>query len=148
MSRFFMPALAASLLAAVALTPASAQTAPAPSSPPVFCGGMGGGMGSWLTPEQRLMHFSEMQKATANMSFSQMSDYRYTMHQKIWNMSPAERQRFADDLTAKWNALTPEQKSALQNRMAACGYGRGMGHGWGRGRGMGGGGMGWGPGGW
>jgi len=156
MPRIIVPAIAASLLAAFIVVPAAAQNGPAPSAPYAYCGGgggMGGGMGRFLTPEQRMMHRSEMQHAMASMSFNQMRDYRKSVHDKIWNMSPAERERFAADLTKKWNALTPAQRAEIQNRMAYCGHGRGWGRhhghgrhgGWGRGQGRG---DGWGGGNW
>lgn len=136
--RFVLPVLAASFIAAFGSL--AAQTPPAPLPP---CAGYGGGFGSWLTQEQRLMHFSQMQKATAAMSFADARAYRVAEHQKIMAMTAAERDRFAADLLAKWNALSAEEQQQIRQQFAdwranrpGRGMGMGMGHG---GRGMGGG---------
>lgn len=139
--RSLLPALAAAFLLIGSSQPTVAQ--PAPAAP--TCGaGYGNGVMGFLTPEQRMMHFSEVQKATANMSFSDMRDYRWNFRNKVMAMSAAERKKFADDLAAKWNALTADEKTKIQQDFTAYrgtgrwGGGMGMGRGMGRGRGMGG----------
>jgi hypothetical protein len=114
-------------------------SAPAQVAPP-YCGpGYGNGVMGFLTPEQRLMHFAEVQKATADMSFNDMRTYRWDFRSKVMAMSAVERKKFADDLTAKWNALPADQRSKLQQDFSAYRgsgqWARGVGRGMGRGRG-------------
>ena len=141
--RLVLPVLTASFIAVFGAV--AAQTPPAPLPP---CAGYGGGFGGWLSQEQRLMHFSQMQKATAAMSFADARAYRVAEHQKIMTMSAAERDRFAADLTAKWNALSADEQQQIRQHFADWranrpGRGMGMGRGPGMGRGMGGGGCWW-----
>ncbi len=136
--RVLLPVIAAAFLSTIP-QPAMAQPAPQP-----YCGaGYGNGVMGFLTPEQRMMHFAEVQKATAAMSFNDMRAYRWDLRNKVMAMSAAERKKFADDLSAKWTALSPDERSKIQQDFAAFrgsgrGMGRGMGHGMGRGMGMGG----------
>lgn len=140
MSRFhfLVPAMAIACLLSAPSQPAMAQSA---SAQP-YCGaGYGNGVMGFLTPEQRMMHFSEVQKATAAMSFNDTRSYRWDFRNKVMAMSATERKKFADDLAAKWNALPTDQKTKIQQDFTAYrGNGRwggGMGMGPGRGRGMG-----------
>ena len=148
LNRVILPILAISFLAAVPSLPSAAQTPPA-----YYCGGgYGPGVMGFLTPEQRMMHFAEVQDATAQMSFNDMRDYRLAFRSKVMAMSGAERQRFVDDLAAKWNALPADRKQKIEDEFTAyrgpmgagMGRGRGMGRGMGPGMGQG---MGMGPGG-
>jgi hypothetical protein len=145
-TRILQASMAALLLLAVA--PAAAQTAPATqpgtaTTQPGPCGpGYGNGIMGFLTTEQRLMHFAEVQKATADMSFNDARAYRQSLRSKVMAMSAAERQKFAADLSAKWSALTAAQQQKVRDDFAAyrgghMGMGRGMGQGQGMGRGMG-----------
>jgi hypothetical protein len=92
-----------------------------------------------------MMHFAEVQDATAQMSFNDMRDYRLSLRSKVMAMNAAERQGFADDLSAKWNAQSADQKLKIQQDFTAyhgngpMGYGMGPGRGMGMGPGMGGG---------
>lgn len=146
--RFLFPAVAVLMLS----IPAVAQSAPAPNASAQaapaqpMCGpGFGNGMMGFLTPEQRMMHFADMQKATADMSFNDMRSYRWNFRDKVMAMSAAERKKFADELTVKWNALSADEKNKIQQEFSAYrgtgrwgpGMGRGMGPGMGRGMGMG-----------
>jgi len=141
--RFLLPLVAVAFLS----VPSPAQPNP-PTQP--FCGaGYGNGIMGFLTPEQRMMHFSEVQKATAEMSFNDMRDYRRNFRNKVMAMSAAERKKFADDLSAKWNALPAAEKTKIQQDFTAYrgngrwGMGPGIGRGMGMGRGMGRGGCWW-----
>ncbi len=136
---FLLPAMAVACLLSATSQPAMAQ--PAPAQP--YCGaGYGNGVMGFLTPEQRMMHFAEVQKATAAMSFNDMRSYRWDFRNKVMAMSAAERKKFAGDLAVKWNALPADQKAKIQQDFTAYrGNGRwggGMGRGRGMGRGMGG----------
>ena len=113
MSRFhfLLPAMAVAFFLSAPSQPAVAQ--PAPAQP--YCGaGYGNGVMGFLTPEQRMMHFAEVQKAVAEMSFNDMRSYRSAFRDKVMAMTAAERKKFADDLTVKWNALPSEQKEKLR----------------------------------
>ena len=118
MSRFhfLLPAMAVAFLLSAPSEPAMAQ--PAPAQP--YCGaGYGNGVMGFLTPEQRIMHFAEVQKAVAEMSFNDMRSYRSAFRDKVMAMTAAERKKFADDLTVKWNALPSEQKEKLRQDFTA-----------------------------
>jgi hypothetical protein len=134
--RIVVPALVASLLAATSFAPSMAQTAPSQTQP--YCGpGWGGSPMNFLTSEQRMMHFAEVQKATAGMSFDQMRDYRLSMRSKVMAMTAAERQQYAAALSAKWNALSAGEKVKIQQQFTSFRNGRPMGRGMGRGMGGG-----------
>ncbi|MDE1938221.1 MAG: hypothetical protein KGI68_04300 [Alphaproteobacteria bacterium] len=139
LTRMILPVVAASFLATMSFA-AGDQPAPAQGPCPAYGAGFGGGPMGFLTPEERMMHFADVQKAAAGMSVDQMRAYRMAERNKVMGMSPAERQKFASDLKAKWDALSADQKSQLQQQMASFRAnrpmmgGRGMGHG-GRGRG-------------
>jgi len=127
--------------AAVAIFLAAAFVAPAPAQP--YCGaGYGNGIMGFLTPEQRVMHFGEVQRATAGMSFDDMRRYRLDLRSKVMAMTAAERRKFADDLFVKWNAMSTDEKVKLQHDFIAYrgsgrwGAGIGMGRGMGMGQGM------------
>jgi Spy/CpxP family protein refolding chaperone len=80
-----------------------------------YCGvGYGNGVMSFLTPEQRMMHFADVQRAVANLSPNDMRSYRSQLRDTVMAMMPLDRKQFADDLTAKWKALPPEQKAKLR----------------------------------
>jgi hypothetical protein len=118
MSRFhfLLPAMAVAFLLSASSQPAVAQ--PAPAQP--YCGaGYGNGVMGFLTPEQRMMHFAEVQKAVAEMSFNDMRSYRSEFRNKVMAMTAAERKKFANDLTVKWNALPSEQKAKLRQDFTA-----------------------------
>ena len=80
-----------------------------------YCGvDYGTGVMGSLTPEQRMMHFAEVQQAVANLSPNDMRTYRSDLRSQVLAMMPAERMRFANDLTRKWKALPPAQKVKIQ----------------------------------
>lgn len=139
LTRMILPAVAASLLVTASFA-AGDQPVPAQVPCPAYGAGFGGGPMGFLTPEERMMHFADVQKATAEMPVDQMRAYRMAERNKVMGMSPDERQKFASDLKAKWEALPADQKSQLQQQMASFRAnrpmmgGRGMGHG-GMGRG-------------
>lgn len=139
--RFLLPLVAVAFIS----VPSVAQ--PAPTSQPLCGPSYGTGVMGFLTPEQRMMHFAEVQKAMANMSFNDMRVYRGDLRNKVMAMNGAERKKFADDLTVKWNVLPAEQHEKIQRDFTAYrGSGqwdRGMRMGRGAGRGMGRGGCWW-----
>lgn len=112
-SKPLFTALAAAFL--VVCVPAAAQSGPPPQQG--HWQGRGGGMMSFLSPEQRMMLFVEMRDETANMSDDQRMAYRKAQHDRFMAMSDADKQRLAADLQAKWNALPPDQKAQIQQQM-------------------------------
>lgn len=135
LSRTVLSVLAAALVSSAAM----AASATAPVTPSV-CGMRGGGatVMRFLTLEERLIHREGVTKAVAGMTYAQMADYRLDSCRKVANMSAAEREKYAADLKAKWDALPDAEKIKLLEQALTTRGGRGMG--------MGRGGMG--PGGW
>src|SRR5262249_54435450 len=89
---------------------------------PAAQGQEGGGRGhffSFLTPEERMMMFVEMRQATASMTDDQKHAYRQAQRDKFMAMSDADKQKFAADLQAKWNALPPDKQAEIKAQMDA-----------------------------
>jgi Spy/CpxP family protein refolding chaperone len=117
-SRFLLTAVAVACLAgsAFAQTPAENAT----QSPPPAGGGMGGGHGmmrGMFTPEERMMLMADMHKATASMTDDQKQAYRQQQRQRFMAMNDADRAKYKADLDARWAALPPDLKAAIQQRM-------------------------------
>ena len=113
MSRYhlLLPVLAAALFSAALPTAMAEQP---------YCGiGYGTGVMGSLTPEQRMMHFAEVQDAVANLSPNDMRSYRSALHNQVMAMMPAERMRFANNLTRMWKALPPAQRAKIQQAFIA-----------------------------
>jgi len=111
LSRLILPALAASFLATASFA------ADAPPAPPPH--GDQGGFMHFLTPDQRMMLFADTHKDTAGMTDEQRHARREAQRAKFMAMSDAEKQKFAADLQARWNALPADQKAKIQQDMAA-----------------------------
>ncbi|MBU6298432.1 MAG: hypothetical protein KGJ79_05795 [Alphaproteobacteria bacterium] len=138
LTRMILPVAAASFLATASFAASDQPVAPPAQVPcPAYGAGYWGGPMGFLTPEERMMHFADIQKATAGMSFDQMRAYRMAERNKVMAMSPAERQKYAADLKAKWDALPTDQKSQMRQQMVSFRANRPM-----MGGGMGRGGMG------
>jgi hypothetical protein len=104
--RFSTLALSALILAA----PASA-----------FAQDHGGGMRGFFTPEQRAM-YTEQQKANgvdwSTMSSDQRHAQMQAMRAKFDGMSDADKAKLKADMQAKFDALTPDQKQAVEQKIA------------------------------
>jgi hypothetical protein len=111
-SRLILPALAAAFLT----TASFAADAP-PSSPP-HGDHMGGAM-SFLTPEERMMLFTQMRGETVGMTDEQRQAHREQQRAKFAAMSDAEKQKLAASLKAKWDALSPSQQDTIKQQMDA-----------------------------
>jgi len=111
-SRVILPALAASFLVTASF---AADTPPAP--PPH--GDYMGGFMHFLTPDQRTMLFAETHKDMAGMTDDQRHASREAQRAKFMAMTDADKQKFAADLQAKWDALPADQKAKIQQDMAA-----------------------------
>jgi len=112
-TKFALAAIAASLLSASAL----ADNAP-PATPPAMGAGHGM-MRGLLTPEERMMLFADMFKATAGMTDDQKQAYRQQQRTRLVSMSDPDRAKFKADLDARWNALPADQKSAMMAKLKA-----------------------------
>ncbi|HEY8947970.1 MAG TPA: hypothetical protein VIM56_03700 [Rhizomicrobium sp.] len=103
--RFSTLALSALILAA----PASA-----------FAQDHGGGMHGFFTPEQRAMYM-EQQKANgvdwSSMSHDQRHAQMQAMRAKFDGMSDADKAKLKADMQAKFDALTPDQKQAVEQKI-------------------------------
>jgi hypothetical protein len=111
--RFTLAAIAASLLSSAVL---------ADNAPPATAPAMGAGHGmmrGMFTPEERMMLFADMSKATAGMTDEQKQAYRQQQRTRVVSMSNADRTKFKADLDARWNALPVDQKTAMMAKMKA-----------------------------
>lgn len=102
------------------LTSAAYAEGASPTNPPTM--GAEGGHGmmhGMLTPEERMMMFADMSKATANMSDDQKHAYRHEQRDRIMAMSEADRSKLKADLDARWNALPADQKADMTAKMQA-----------------------------
>ena len=111
LSRVILPALAASFLATASFA------ADIPPAPPPHSDHDGGFM-HFLTADEHMMLFAETHKDTAGMTDDQRHAYREAQHAKLAAMSDADKQKFAANLQAKWNALPADQKAQVQQDMA------------------------------
>jgi hypothetical protein len=109
--------LAVSLLAsAAAVGDALAQNQPAPTEQN---GGARPHLFGFLTPEERMMMFVQMHQATANMTDDQKQAYRQQQREKFIAMSDSDKQKFAADLQAKWNALPADKQAEIKSQVEA-----------------------------
>jgi hypothetical protein len=107
-----LAAVAATFLGSAAF---AADTAPQPAIGATHSMAMRG----MFTPEERMMLFADMFKATAGMSDDQKKEYRQQERSRIMAMSDADRAKFKADLNARWNALTAEQKADMTAKIEA-----------------------------
>ena len=110
LSRVILPALAASFLATASFA------ADAPPIPPPH-GDQWGGMMGFLTPEERMMLFTQTRGETVGMTDDQRHAFREQQHAKFAAMTEAEKQKLAAGLKAKWDALTPAQQDQIKQQM-------------------------------
>ncbi len=81
----------------------------------------GGGMHGFFTPEQREMYM-EQQKAGGTDWSTMTDDQRHAqmqaMRAKFESMSDADKTKLRADMQAKYDALTPDQKKAVEQKIA------------------------------
>ena len=113
-NKFALAAIASLFLGGAAW----AEGAPAATAPPAAADHhmMMHGM---FTPEERMILFSDMYKATSGLSDDQKRDYRRQQRDRIMSMSDDERSKFKADLDARWNVLTDDQKAAMTAKIQA-----------------------------
>jgi hypothetical protein len=124
--------LVATVLTAAFLTTAAfAADSQQPPACPVWGGGGQGGPMGFLSQEQRVMHFADVQKATSGMNAEQARSYRMTERDKVTAMTADQRAKYAADLKSRWDALPAAQKTELQQQAATYWKNRPMGgHHW------------------
>ncbi len=71
------------------------------------------------SPDQYMMYRVQMHEATRGMAHEQKRAYRKSEFQKMKAMTGAQRDAYLSDLQAKWNALPPERKAHIEQRMAS-----------------------------
>jgi cytochrome c1 len=78
-------------------------------------------MHGFFTPEQREMYM-EQQKANGTDWSSMTPDQRHAQFQamraKFDGMSDADKQKLRSDMQAKFDSLTPDQKKAVEDKIA------------------------------
>lgn len=81
----------------------------------------GGGMHGFFTPEQRAMYMAQ-QKADgvdwSSMSRDQRHAQMQAMRTKFDGMSDADKAKLKADMQAKFDSLTPDQKQAVEQKIA------------------------------
>src|SRR5438552_18764643 len=103
-TRVILAAVAASFLGCVAW---ANSTSPASAPPPEAGHGMM--MHGMFTQEERMMLFSDMYKATSDMTDDQKKDYHRQQRARIMGMSDEDRAKLKADLDVRWNAMSADQ---------------------------------------
>jgi hypothetical protein len=129
LSRILLSTFAALFLVSAAFG-ADTPLAPAWGMPAGFGPGLCRGVMRYLSPEERVMHWQEVQNAIGEMTVNQARAYRSNQCTKYWAMSSEERQEYAASLKAKWDALPESEKMRLYHQALEFRGGMGMGRGW------------------
>ena len=81
----------------------------------------GGGMHGFFTPEQRAMYMEQL-KANGTDWMSMSKDQRHAqmdaLRTKFMAMSDADKAKLKADMQAKFDALTPLEKQAVEQKIA------------------------------
>jgi hypothetical protein len=97
----------------------SALILAAPAS--AFAQDHGGGMHGFFSPEQRAMYMEQL-KANGTDWMSMSKDQRHaqmnTLRTKFMSMSDTDKAKLKADMQAKFDALTPDQKQAVEQKIA------------------------------
>ncbi len=114
--------LAAAPLPLLAATPGAVQAEQSPAMPGPE-GGLGrhqgaGRLAGFLTREQRVAFMLQAREQTRDMSPDQRRAWRKDQISKLKNMSDSDRQKFRADLQARWDALPPDRKARIEQRLA------------------------------
>jgi hypothetical protein len=113
LSRLLLPA------AAVCLMSAGAFADPPPPPPHGDHGpGAPGGPMNFLTPEEHIMLFADIQAATKGMNDDQRHTYMRNRFESFKTMSDGAKKAFAADLKTRWDALPPALKDELKKQAA------------------------------
>jgi hypothetical protein len=79
---------------------------------------MGGGMHGFFTPEQRAMYMQTNHLDFSSMSHDQRHEQMQVLRAKFEGMSDADKAKLKADMQAKFDALTPDQKKAVEDKIA------------------------------
>lgn len=79
---------------------------------------MMGGMHGFFTPEQREMYMETNKIDFSSMSHDQRHAQMQAIHAKFDAMSDADKAKLKADMQAKFDALTPDQKQAVEQKIA------------------------------
>jgi len=79
---------------------------------------MVGGMHGFFTPEQREMYIETNKIDFSSMSHEQRHAQMQALHAKFDGMSDADKAKLKSDMQAKFDALTPDQKQAVEQKIA------------------------------
>ena len=78
-------------------------------------------MHGFFSPEQRAMYMEQL-KANGTDWSTMSKDQRHaqmnTMRAKFMSMSDADKAKLKSDMQAKFDALTPDQKQAVEQKIA------------------------------
>jgi hypothetical protein len=114
--------LAMAPLPLMAATPGAIQADQSPTMPGPDGGfgahPRGGKLAVMLSPEQRAAFMLQARQQTRDMSPDQRRAWRKDQVQKLMSMSDNDRQKFRADLQARWDALPPDRKARIEQRMA------------------------------
>ena len=78
----------------------------------------GGGMHGFFTPEQREMYMEQNKVDFSSMTPDQRHAQFEAMRAKFDAMSDADKMKLRADMQAKYDALTPDQKQAVEQKIA------------------------------
>lgn len=76
------------------------------------------GMHGFFTPEQREMYMETNKIDFSSMSHDQRHAQMQAIHAKFDAMSDADKAKLKADMQAKFDALTPDQKQAVEQKIA------------------------------
>ena len=113
--------LAALPVAALAQVPGAVQAEQSPTMPGPqggFARHGGGKLAAMFSPEQRAAFMLQARQATAGMTPDQRRAWRRDQVQRLIAMSGSDRQKFTADLQARWDALPPDRKNRIEQRLA------------------------------
>jgi len=78
-----------------------------------------GGFFRSLSPQQKMMFFFDIRKATAGMTDDQRLAYRLERRERFAAMSDDEKQQYAIRLQSEWDALPADQKNEIRQQAMA-----------------------------
>ncbi|MGN6517425.1 MAG: DUF3106 domain-containing protein [Rhizomicrobium sp.] len=79
---------------------------------------MMGGMHGFFTPEQREMYMETNRIDFSSMTHDQRHAAMQSLHAKFDAMSDADKAKLKAEMQAKFDALTPDQKQAVEQKIA------------------------------
>ena len=77
-----------------------------------------GGMHGFFTPEQREMYMETNRLDFSSMTHDQRHAAMQSLHATFEAMSDADKAKLKADMQAKFDALTPDQKQAVEQKIA------------------------------